>query len=372
MIKKTLVLGLAAVMAIGLVACGSPAEEESSSSAETSSSTSESSETSDGSETAESSGSKGSGSLAEGETIDIGCCVMNLANEVFAQYNEGYEAFVEAAGGKVNVNLVDGGGEVSTQVEAIENFINMDVDGIMLNALDTVAVEDVVNKAMDNDIIFGVYPSMENVTFNFVFDEYDWGYALGEAAGAWINDELGGEATIMIFNQAETEETMQRYYGIVDGINATADEEKLVYLEPVSTTDPSEAMESMESILQAHPEVRVVLGSSDSAAVGAYQALTTSTLPQEEIFVGGCDGISEAVQYVQEDTIYRCTVGNALPTSQMGFELLENICKCYLGMDYDDPYKAEVTPITIDNVDDYLALEPDFTIDPELAEALGI
>ena len=43
---------------------------------------------------------------------------------------------------------------------------------------------------MDAGIKVGVYPSMENVTFNFVFDEYDWGYTEGEEAAKWIDEKM--------------------------------------------------------------------------------------------------------------------------------------------------------------------------------------
>ena len=82
--------------------------------------------------------------------ITLGCCVMDLANEVFVQYAEGYDQFLEDTNGTVKINLVDGGGNVATQVQAIEDFISMGVDGIMLNALDTSAVEDVIKQAMIN------------------------------------------------------------------------------------------------------------------------------------------------------------------------------------------------------------------------------
>lgn len=309
----------------------------------------------------------------EGNTITIGCCVMDLSNEVFVQYAEGYDQFVEDTQGKVKINLVDGGGDVATQVKAIEDFINMGVDGIMLNALDTSAVEDVVKQAMDAGIVVGVYPSMEDVTFNFVFDEYDWGYTEGQEAAKWIDEKLGGEATIMSFAQAENAAVMERYQGIVDGVNENvADPSKVVWLEYAGTDNTSEAMTSMESVLQAHPEVRVVLCAQDSAAVGAYQAVISSGLPQDEFFVAGCDGISEALGYIQEDTPYRLSIANAKLTSQMGYELVQNVSLAVAGLDYESPYYAAVAAVNADNVEEYLAQEPTYTLNADLAAYLGI
>ena len=310
---------------------------------------------------------------ADDKTITIGACVMDMANEVFVQYAEGYHAFEADCQGKVKINLVDGSGSVTTQVQAIEDFINMGVDGIMLNALDTSAVEDVIQKAMDAGIVVGVYPSMENVSFNFVFDEYDFGFAEGVEAAKWIDEKLGGTATIMSFAQAENAAVMERYQGIVDGVNQTvADSSKVTWLEYSGTDDTSDAMSTMENVIQAHPEVRVVLCANDYAAVGAYQAVISSNLPQDECFVGGSDGISEALGYVKDNTPYRVTVANAKLTQQMGYELVQNISMAVAGLDYESPYYAAVAAVDIKNVDDYMAQTPDYTLNPELASYLGI
>lgn len=307
------------------------------------------------------------------KTITIGCCVMDLSNEVFVQYAEGYDQFVEDCKGKVKINLVDGGGDVATQVKAIEDFINMGVDGIMLNALDTSAVEDVIKQATDAGIIVGVYPSMENVTFNFVFDEYDWGFTEGEQAAKWIDEQLGGTATIMSFAQAENAAVMERYQGIVDGVNQNVkDASKVTWLEYAGTDNTSEAMTTMESVLQAHPEVRVVCCAQDSAAVGAYQAVISSGLPQDEFFVAGCDGITEALGYIQEGTPYRVSIANAKQTPQMGYELVQNISLAVAGLDYESPYYAAVAAVDSSNVEDYLSQKPVYNLNPQLASYLGI
>lgn len=271
------------------------------------------------------------GGAAVEKKITIGCCVMDLSNEVFVQYAEGYNQFLKDTKGAVEINLVDAGIKV------------------------------------------GVYPSMENVTFNFVFDEYDWGYTEGEEAAKWIDEKLGGSATIMSFAQAENSAVMERYQGIVDGVNENVkDPSKVVWLEYSGTDNTSEAMTAMESVLQAHPEVRMVLCAQDSAAVGAYQAVISSGLPQEEFFVAGCDGISEALGYIEEGTPYRLSIANAKLTSQMGYELVQNVSMAVAGLDYESPYYAAVAAVNADNVKDYLAQTPTYTLNPELAAYLGI
>lgn len=307
---------------------------------------------------------------SQDDEIVIGCCVMDMANEIFVQYVEGYNQFCEATGNKVRVIVADGASKPDKQVEALENFINLGVDGIMLNALDLSAVEEVIDRAMEADIKVGVYPSRENVTMNFVFDEYDWGFDLGVEAGNWINDKLGGTATVACFNQAELEEALGRYNGYLDGVLSVCDKDKVTFLEPISTVEPVSAMEGMENILQAHPETKVVLCSADAAAVGAYQAIVGAGVDTSDMFLGGCDGISEALQYISEDTVFRATCANAQLTSEMGFGLLQNLTKSILGMEYDAEYFAPTMIVNRDNIQDYMTKQPAYTLDPALADAL--
>lgn len=337
--KKFLALFLAMLMAFSLVACGEkPAETD---------------ETAGGD-----------------DEIVIGCCVMDLANEVFVQYAEGYDQFVKATGGKVKTVVVDGASKPEKQVEALENFITMGVDAIMLNALDLSAVEDVMNRAMEAGIKVGVYPSAENVTMNFVFDEYNWGYDLGVEAGKWINEKLGGTATVACFNQAELEEALGRYNGYLDGVLSVCDKDKVTFLEPISTVEPVSAMEGMENLLQAHPELKVVLCSADAAGVGCYQAIVGSGVDTTDMFLGGCDGISEALQYISDGTVYRASCANLKSTAEMGFDLLQNLTMAVLGLDYESEYFAPTGIVNSDNIEEYMAQQPQYNLNPALAEAL--
>ena len=54
------------------------------------------------------------GGAAVEKKITIGCCVMDLSNEVFVQYAEGYNQFLKDTKGTVEINLVDGGGNAIT------------------------------------------------------------------------------------------------------------------------------------------------------------------------------------------------------------------------------------------------------------------
>lgn len=308
----------------------------------------------------------------EGEKIVIGHCVMDMANEIFVQYTNGDKEFVKDMQGNVEVVIVDGASEPSKQTEAIENFITMGVDAIMLNALDLSAVEDVVLRAEEAGIKVGIYPEMEGVSVKFVFDEYNWGWDLGVDAGKWINERLDGKATIATFNQAELESALGRYNGYKDGVLSVCDPENIIFLEPISTVEPVRAMEAMENILQAHPEVKVILASADAAAVGAYQAILGAGLDTTDMYLGGLDGITDALDAIEEGSVFRCTVGNAKHTEEMGYDLIQELTKAVLGMDYQEIYFAPTIAITPENIAEYRNHELTYELDPQLKEYFGL
>lgn len=311
------------------------------------------------------------GKKDEKKQIVIGACVMDLSNEIFVQYVSGYRAFEEATGGKVKINVVDGASRPEKQVEALENFITSGVDAIMLNALDLSAVEDVINRAIRNGIKVGIYPDRVGVTVNFIFDEYLWGKDLGIAAGNWINSHLNGKAKIACFNQAELEQALGRYTGYMDGVKSVCDPKNIIFLEPISTVEPVSAQAGMETILQANPDVTVVLCSADAAAVGAYQAISGSNLNTTNMFLGGCDGIPEALQYIKENTVFRATCANAKSTPEMGFDLVQNLTKAVLNLSYESEYKAPTKIVDSSNVDAYMNTKPNYVLDTTLAAALN-
>ena len=66
--------------------------------------------------------------------------------------------------------------------------------------------------------------------------------------------------------------------------------------------DRNKAMEVMESILQAHPNIDAVFAGNDAMAMGAYQALVAAG-KAGHVKVFGFDGAEDAVQAIKENKI---------------------------------------------------------------------
>lgn len=324
---------------------------------------------------AETSEPEGSGSSTDGKRdlsdITIGANVMSLQHEFMANLVVGYKEFQEQTG--VNIIITDGGNmEPEKQVTNVENYIAQGVDGMLVQCISVDTLKDSLKSALDADIPVGIYPYDTSVgaTTYFGYNEYDWGYSLGEEASKWINEKLGGEAKIMNLTTSLEESAVQRSKGWQDAINKLCDPSKLQW-NTVEATSSEDAMAVVESSLQANPDTDLVLVFNDEMAVGAYQAVVQSGLDTTNMFLGSCDGTDTALDLVQEDTVYRCTVGNDRFVTEIGFYWVENMVKIVLGMDYDDPFPITTIAITKDNVDDYRSREPSYVLSDEIVNYMN-
>ena len=65
--------------------------------------------------------------------------------------------------------------------------------------------------------------------------------------------------------------------------------------------DRNKAMEVLETIMQAHPNIDAVFCGNDAMALGAYQALQAAGKTKVKVF--GFDGASEVIEKIKEGKI---------------------------------------------------------------------
>lgn len=299
--------------------------------------------------------------------IRIGTSVMSLQHEFMANLVVGYKEFQKQTG--VKMIITDGGNmEPDKQVTNVENYVSQKVDGILCQCISVETMKDTLKHAMDQGIPVGMYPYDKSVgaTTYFGYNEYEWGEKLGETAAKWIKEKLGGKAKILSVTTSLEEAAMQRSKGWTDKINDTFGKDKMEWntVEAKSATD---AINAVESALQAHPDTDIILVYNDELGIGAYEAVKQSGLDTTNMFLGSCDGTDTVLNYVEQNTVYRCTVGNDKFVSEIGFYWAQNMLKIILGMDYENPFPIKTTAITPENVKEYKSRKPTYELDKEIA-----
>jgi erythritol transport system substrate-binding protein len=79
-----------------------------------------------------------------------------------------------------------------------------------------------------------------------------------------------------------------------------------------------EAFQKMETILQAHPEIKGVIAGNDTMAVGAAAALKAAN--RKDVIVVGFDGSDDAGQGIKDGTILATVLQPIVGLSQMAVD----------------------------------------------------
>lgn len=142
--------------------------------------------------------------------------------------------------------------------------------------------------------------------------QYETGKAIAEEAADYIKTKLGGKANVVILSHDSIEFLAPRFTAMRDvmkelpGVTIVAD------ISP-SPVNKEGGFATMSTILQAHPDVDVVLG-ADTVVLGALAALQAAGKDRPDQFLGGIDGEPEAVAEIKKgNSPYKASVALASP-----------------------------------------------------------
>jgi ribose transport system substrate-binding protein len=254
-----------------------------------------------------------------------------------------------------NIELVvnDANNSAETQVAAMENFIQADVKGIIVCAVDPTALAPSVAEAKEAGIaVVCLTSKVEGYDAYIGADEYLLGYTQGAAVGKWIAENWGTEETIeaATLNYDLLESVIQRKVGIMEGVQEFAP--NVQFVADATAADQTEGMTMTENFLQAHPNLRIVCGVSDGAALGAYEAFKSNGMTDpSKYIIAGVDATDEALNKISEGTIYQFTVDQN--PKGTGVKLVETCLAVINGGEFEKDYNQDLVAVTPDNIGDY-------------------
>lgn len=116
--------------------------------------------------------------------------------------------------------------------------------------------------------------------------------------------------------------------------------------------DQNKAMEVMESILQAHPDIDGVFCGNDGMALGAYQALLAAG-KADKVKVFGFDGAEDVITSIGQNKV--AATGMQFP--KVMAETAAQFADEYIKGRRDFPQKVPVAVelVTAKNINDYIA-----------------
>lgn len=241
----------------------------------------------------------------EAKKVRIGFAVMDLANPYFVQVANGFKEQALKLG--VEVTVTDSKMDAATQVSAIENYIASKMDAIICSPVDPKAIEPLVKKARDAGIKFISQAQMVEGSDAFItLIEYEYGLTGGRMAGEWLKKNATGPVEVAILDLPELAPLIDRAKGLEDGVKELYPEAKVVANQSAST--PETGMKAAETILQANPNVKVILAINDAGALGAFETAKAMGKATDDFYIGGLDATPEAIAKMKEGGVYRGTV----------------------------------------------------------------
>lgn len=288
---------------------------------------------------------------SEAKAYKIGMTMLSLAVPVFASIAKQAEETAKELGSTLTV--VDAQNNPINQVNAIENFITSGVDAIIINPVDLQATAPTIKKAMEQGIKIIAYgveiPDYDSL---LILENEVLGKKIGDQAGKWINEKLGGNAEVAILNYPTIPELVKREKGVVDAIKAAAPNAKIVATGAAAT--PAEGIKVMENILQAHPNIKVVAALGDGGALGAAEAVKAAGKDTAEFFIVGADASDEALAKIKEGSVLRATIDTE--GHFHGKMLVEMALKSIKGEKLEKKVFVDLKPIDATNIDSFLQL----------------
>ncbi|MBO6128767.1 MAG: sugar ABC transporter substrate-binding protein [Pseudobutyrivibrio sp.] len=283
--------------------------------------------------------------------IVIGISVLNLTGQFFIQLVDAAQTECDSIGATLMTNACDS--DSANQIDALENFISAGCDAIIVCAVDSEATAPVIAKAKEQGIaVVCLTSTIDGYDAYIGCDEYTLGYTQGVAVGARIAEMYGTEEPVeaATLNYDLMESVIARKEGIIAGVQEKAP--NVTFVADATAADQEEGMTATENFLQANPNLKVVCGVSDGAALGAYQAFKAAGLTDSDKYlVAGIDATDEALSLIEEGTIYQVSVSQN-PT-QTGKDLVDTAVKVINNEEFEKDSYFDLEAVTVDNVSDY-------------------
>jgi ribose transport system substrate-binding protein len=182
--------------------------------------------------------------------------------------------------------------------------------------------------------------------------QYATGKALTDAAVAYIKDHLGGKANVVLLTQDQIEFLAPRFAAMRDGLKGLPGVTIVADITP-NPVNKEGGFATMSTILQAHPDIDVVLG-ADTVVLGALGALQAAGKARPDQFLGGIDGEPEAVSEIKKGNgPYKASISLSSPV--FGYAMGQHAADWLEGKSIPQAMDILPSALTGDNLAQYEA-----------------
>jgi len=238
---------------------------------------------------------------AEDDLIVVGYAQVGAESDWRTANTESFKStFVEENGYRLIFD--DAQQKQQNQIKAIRNFIQQDVDYIVVAPVVETGWETVLSEAKAAGIPVILSDRMMDVSDDSLYTAWVGGNFLkeGQDGVKWLNDHvkkngLANEELNIVLLQGTIGSSAQvgRTQGILEGIDANPNFKLLA--KQTGEFTQAKGQEVMESFLKAYPDIDVVFAENDNMAFGAIDAIkAVGKQPGKDIIIISFDAVHEA------------------------------------------------------------------------------
>jgi len=266
-----------------------------------------------------------------------------LNNPFFVAVKEGAEAQAKAAG--IDLILTDAQNNPAQQISDIENLIQQKPDVLIIDPTDSDAVVEGIKKANDAKIPVFTIDRQANggsVLTHIGFDAIKSGNIAAEA----LAQAIGNKGKVVeIQGIMGTNVAQDRSKGFNEAISKHPDIK--VVARQTANFDRGQALNVMENILQANPDIDGVYAANDEMAMGVLAALEAAGKAGKVKLIG-CDAIDPALAAIKSGKMAGTI---AEPPYFLGKTAIQTAEKIAKGEKVEPKVILDSTLVTKDNVD---------------------
>lgn len=277
----------------------------------------------------------------------------NNTSPFFLTVAEGAEAAGKELGVNVSVQTPVGtqeGAGNEEQTQLVEQAIASQADLVVMCPVDSEGIVPAIKKLKEANIpvvnLNTKIGGSEVMWETFVaIENYDVGYGVADE----LCKAMEGKGKIFIIEGTTGAQTsIDRTAGAKDAIAKYPDIE--IVADQSASYNRATAMDVVQNLLQQTPDVNAIFCCNDEMALGSVEAVDAAG-KGGQIFIGGVDGNTDALQAIQDGTMY--VTCNSQPYNQ-GYGAVEAAVKVLKGEQLEDFYKTDSAIITKENVADFI------------------
>lgn len=303
--------------------------------------------------------------LADTEGADmtgkkVGFSPVMMSSEFFAGMSDDMEAYFTANG--MEYSSADANGDVQTQIQNIENFVQMDMDYIIMFAVDASAICDAAIAARNQGkFVINIGTVLEqrdayDVCINV--DQFDSGAVVSQMAADWIEatfpDAEDGSIEVAILEERDSDDAIRRSDGLHE-IEKLTSKATVVYVAEQTITDgATKAQELADALFLQHPDVKCILTYGTDIAQGADEIALQKVSDKDQFAIFTVDTpefIRNKIKESADNTsLIRGTVMLGEGTPYTCYKLMDG---SWMDRVVDGVYAERCIAITLDTMGEY-------------------